>query len=124
MTMIMLFQTRGRMRRGGWEPGGLAVPRSMDLALITGGLAVLAACGGIVLVSFGLALSHAAAWTLRLLHATLGLAFAAVPAVRILGDVVRRVALVIALAVVAGVVYVGGHAIAVGYPPEAGRLVD
>jgi len=124
MTLIMVRQMRGRMRRGGWEPGGLAAPRSVDVALMTGGVAVLAVCGGMVLVSFGLGLSHGAAWTLRLLHATLGLAFAAVPAVRILGEVVRRVALGIALAAGATIVYVGGHALGAGYPAETRRLVD
>ena len=124
MTVIMLLRMRGRMRRGGWEPGGLAAPRSVDLALVTGGVAVLAVTGGLVLASFGLGLSQGATWTLRVLHVTVALAVAAVPAVRILGDVVRGVALTLGLATGASIVHVGGHALTAGLPAEAARLID
>jgi signal transduction histidine kinase len=124
MTTLILRDMRRRMRRGAWRPGGLATPRSMDVVLARVGLALLALAAAVILLSFGLGLSHGARWTLRLLHVGLGLTFAAVPAVRMLGAVVRRLLLTSVAAAGAGAIYFGAHAASTRLTPELARLTD
>jgi signal transduction histidine kinase len=124
VTALVIDDMRRRVRRGAWRPGGLGATWSVDVAVAAGGLALLAVAGTLVLASFGGGLSAVARAALVLTHVGLGLAFAAIPAVRILGHVVRRFVLAVAAISVAGAIYFGAHALAAPLSPELRRLTD
>jgi signal transduction histidine kinase len=124
VTALVLRDIVRRSRRGAWRPGGLATPRSLDVALVAGGLGLLGLAALVIVMSFGAGLSRSAGWVLLGLHVGFGLMFAAVPAVRILGTVVRRFVLLATMMAATGAVYFWVPALTASLVPELRRLID
>jgi signal transduction histidine kinase len=124
VTSLVLRDLTRRVRRGAWRPGGLATPRSLDVALVASGLGLLGVLALVIGMSFGLGLSRSAGSVLLGVHVGLGLVFAAVPAVRILGTVVRRFVLLATMMAATGAVYFWVPALTTSLVPELRRLVE
>jgi signal transduction histidine kinase len=124
VTGLVLHNMYRHARRGGWRPGRLVGVRSFDVALVAGGFVFVSAIAALVLLSSGIGFSITARRVLLVLHVALGLSLAAVPAVRILGEVVRGFLLVATLLITIAMVYFGTQTLTAGLTPELHRLLD
>jgi signal transduction histidine kinase len=115
MLALLVRQQARSVRRGGWTPGGLAQARSADIVVLAIGLVGV---GGWFLLALFRRMQLPPPWWLLLYDMSVALFLAAPIAVRILGDVVRRVALTVLLASAVVGIYFAGRAAAVALTPR------
>jgi signal transduction histidine kinase len=107
MLALVVRQLARVARRGAWRPGGMGEARSTDIAVLAVG--VVGAGGWCLLAIFANLHLPPPAWVL-FYDITVALCLAAPIAVRVLGEVVRRVLLTTILALATAGIYFGGHA--------------
>jgi signal transduction histidine kinase len=106
MLVLVVRQLARVARRGAWRPGRMGEARSTDIAVLAVG--VVGAGGWFLLAVFANLRLPPPGWLL-LYDMTVALCLAAPIAVRVLGEVVRRVLLTTILALATVGIYFGGH---------------
>jgi signal transduction histidine kinase len=115
MLALVVRQQARSARRGGWTPGGLAHARSADIVVLAIGVV---GAGGWFLLAVFRSMQLPPPWWLLLYDVSVALCLAAPLAVRVLGDVVRRVLLTAVLASATAAVYLGGRAASTALAPR------